>query len=198
MRKTAFYALMMSLALTLFACAGGEKSNEEFAAAVQERYRNAASMTMETTVECDMDGAVRSYVLDCTYERGGDYRVTVKKPQELAGISAGVDGDSFALHYDGVTLEAGDAPEEVCAANAAAYVMEAAARGYVLEQSDGEWNGEKCRRIAFEMPSDSKAKMLCTLCVTEDISPLYAEISKDGIEIIFMEFTTFSFGDIIE
>ncbi|MBQ3496810.1 MAG: hypothetical protein IJA73_01665 [Oscillospiraceae bacterium] len=198
MRKTALYALMMSLALTLCACAGEEMSSGDFAAAVQETYRNAASMTMETKLRCDAGDAVREYMLDCTYEHGGGYRVTVTGPQELAGISASVDGGSLALHYDGVTLEAGDASKEVCAANAAAYVMEAAARGYVLEQSKSEWNGEPCRRVAFETSFDGKAEMLCTVCFTEDMTPLYAEISENGVGFVFMEFTSFAFGDIIE
>ncbi len=197
MRKVGFCALMMSLALTLCACAGGEMSNDDFAAAVQEYYRGAASMEMETKLRCDMDGAVREYTLRCEYARGGDHRVTVAEPQELAGISASVDGDTLALHYDGITLEAGDVSKEVCAANAAAYVMEAVARGYVLEQSKSEWNGETCRRIAFEMLSDSKAKMLCTVCFAEDMTPLCAEISEDGTGFVFLEFTSFTFGDII-
>ena len=198
MRKTAFCALMMSLVLTLCACAGGEMSNDDFAAVVQEHYRGAASMAMETKLRCDIDDAVREYVLDCTYERGGDYRVTVKEPQELAGIGASVSGDSLSLHYDGITLEAGDASKEVCAANAAAYVVEAVARGYVLEQSKSEWEGEPCRRIAFELSSDRKAQMLCTVCFAEDMTPLCAEISEDGAGFVFMEFTNFTFGDIID
>ena len=198
MRKVGFYALMMSLALALCACTGGGVSNDDFAAAVQEAYRGAASMTMETRLRCDIGDAVREYTLGCTYEHGGGYRVTVIEPQELAGISASVDGDSLALHYDGVTLEAGDVSEEVCAANGAAYVMESAARGYVLEQSRSSWNGEPCRCITFETSSVSKAEILCTVFFSEDMKPLCAEISKEGAGFIFMEFTNFEFGATIE
>lgn len=137
------------------------------------------------------------YVLDVE-RTGEETRVTVREPEALAGISATVGGDdSLAITFDGMVLDAGSVEPEVCAVNAASIFLRAAAKGYVTERSRERFEDvDDALRLCFETERAGK-KLLVTAYFDESDKPLYAELEEDGRILAYLQFTDFTFCDII-
>ena len=146
MRKALLFALMLMLLLT--AC-GGEKTDP--VAGLQQQYAAVESATMEADITCHYDDEVREYTLLCAYtpERS---TVTVLAPENLAGISAAIEGGMLTLSYDDLSLDAGSySAAAVSPVVALPKLVEAAAWGYPAEQS-AEMIGERtCIRLGCDL-----------------------------------------------
>jgi hypothetical protein len=105
MRRTAAFALMISLAL-LSACGGAER-----AAAEDFRQRLSAAEQISFTADerAEYPGKTEEYTLRYS-ESGGEASVEVVKPDIIAGISARVKDGGGTLSYEGAELDTGPLP----------------------------------------------------------------------------------------
>ncbi len=175
MRKALLFAPMLMLLLS--ACSAGEEEN--VVNMLQQQYAAVASATIEAEVICHYGDEVREYTLLCAYTPESS-AVTVLSPENLAGISAQVEGGTLTLRYDDISLDAG-----TCTAAAVSPVvvlpklMEAAAWGYPAQQSE-EMLGERlCIRLGCDLSDESGAEYT-TWFDKETLLPLRSEISVDG------------------
>lgn len=175
MRKALLFAPMLMLLLT--ACSGGEEKDP--AAELQKQYAAVEAATLEADITCHYDDEVRSYTLLCAYTPSCS-TVTVLAPEDLAGISATVEEGTLTLSYEDISLDAGSySAAAISPVAALPKLMEAAAKGYVTEESSEDLGEQPCLRLSCDLQDDT-GMVYTTWFDEESILPLHSEISVDG------------------
>ena len=78
-------------------------------------------------------------------------------------------------------------------------LMSALRNGWLLEESEEDWQETSCFRLTVDQTGEQNGKILSTLWLRqEDGAPLRGEIAVDGEIILTADFTSFSFYDTIE
>jgi len=174
-RKAWLFAPMLMLLLT--ACGGGEEKDP--AVELQRQYAAVEAATLEADVTCHYEDEARSYTLLCAYTPSCS-TVTVLAPEELAGISATVEAGTLTLSYEDISLDAGSySAASISPVAALPKLMEAAANGYVTEESSEALEERPCLRLSCDLQDDT-GMVYTTWFDQESILPLHSEISIDG------------------
>ena len=186
MRKALLFAPMLMLLLT--ACGvGGEK---DVAASLQQQYAAVSAATLEAGVTCHYEGEERTYTLLCAYTPEKS-NITVLSPENLAGISATLEGDTLTLSYDDISLDAGSySAASISPVAALPKLMAAAATGYLTEQSEETVSDRPCLRLAFDLSEDEET-LYTTWFDQETLLPLQSEISADGAVVFEVSWKRF-------
>lgn len=181
------------LTLTLLSGCGAPQEAETLLG----RFAAAQSCEMEAELCCEWETEQRRYTLHCLWQPEGESRVTVRQPEELAGLSAVFDGESCTLCYEDQVLDAGTLGESgLSPAEVLPRLMEALRTGWLLEESREERNGEALLRLTLETEEDG-VKQYWTVWLREDGTPAAAEVTIKEKLIFRGEFTLFSFGAIL-
>ena len=189
----------MTVLVMLSAC--GEASQQESPAEdALEQYRNMAGAELAARVSCTWNGEAREYLLDCTYVPEGESKVEVQEPEELAGLTAVVDGETLGLRYEGDCLDAGTISDEgISPAACLPRLLDALRTGWLLEENEETWNEVPCMRLCVDQSGTQSGKIISTIWLRQDDGkPLRGEIAVDGEIILTAEFTSFSFYDTLE
>ena len=189
MRKALLFAPMMILCLLLTGCGGGEKTESRD---LQAAFRELTSAQAEAELTCHYGDEVRFYGMTCVYtpQRA---EVTVTAPEELAGVSAVLDGDTLSLAYDGILLDAGVySGQGISPFLALPATIRALGEGYLLEESEEQVGEIPCRRLCLEMTEDSGEKTLYTVWLDGEGSPVRGEIAMEDVVVYALEFTGFT------
>ena len=186
MRKATLFALMLTLLLT--AC-GGEEERDP-ASELQAAYAGLAAATLEADITCHYDDETRTYTMLCDYTPGSS-TVTVLAPEDLAGISATVAEGELTLSYEDVSLDAGSySAAAISPVAALPKLMEAAAAGYVSQQSVEELGERSCLRLSCDLDGE-EGDLYTTWFDQETLLPLYSEISVDGVVVYQVAWSRF-------
>ena len=186
MRKAMLFALMLTLLLT--AC-GGEEERDP-ASELQAAYAGLAAATLEADITCHYDDETRTYTMLCDYTPGSS-TVTVLAPEDLAGISATVAEGELTLSYEDVSLDAGSySAAAISPVAALPKLMEAAATGYVSQQSVEELEERSCLRLSCDLDGE-EGDLYTTWFDQETLLPLYSEISVDGVVVYQVAWSRF-------
>ncbi len=187
---------MMTLCLLLTACGGtgGEAGDARMS------YRNMAGCVMEAEVSCTQDGAAWEATLRCDYVPEGETTVEVLAPETIAGVKAVLSDGEVELVYEDQCLNAGNlSSQEVSPMACLPQLMSALRDGWLLEESEEDWQETSCFRLTVDQTGEQNGKILSTLWLRqEDGTPLRGEIAVDGEIILTADFTSFSFYDTIE
>lgn len=187
-------AALLPLLILLAGC--GARETEDRAAAIQETYAALAGYDAVAEVELVRGAGNLRYSLHIQADAEG-ICVTVLAPETLAGVTAHLAVDTLKLEYDGIVLDAGGPLAGLNAVTSVPLVLRAAAEGWLVEQSEETFDEvEHALRACWESESGGE-KLLCTVWFDASGAPLYAEIEKKEETAVFMEFTSFTFGDII-
>lgn len=185
MRKAALFALMMMLPL---AACGGER--REKTAFLQQQYAAVEEAAMEAELLCHYDDEVREYTLLCAYTPASS-TVTVLAPEELAGISATVEGGELTLRYDDISLDAGTYTGAAMSPVAVLpRLMEAAGGGYVTEESRETLDDRSALRLTCDLQDDT-GTTYTTWFDEESLLPLRSEVAVDGAVIFDVSWSRF-------
>ena len=197
MRKVIF-VLMISLLIPLLACGGAERV-ENGATALRLRYQQAQRCEMEAAVRCAQYGDIWEAVLRCAYVPDGESVIEVVSPETIAGAKVILDGGFRFLQTDGKRLNAGKiSAEEISPADALPRLMEALREGWLLEENAEDWNNTPCVRLTVDRTGNAGGKIFHTLWLRQsDSSPLRGEIAVNDETIMTVEFTSFTFCDIM-
>lgn len=186
MRKALLFAPMLMLLLT--ACGGGEE--KDVAASLQQQYAAVSAATLEADVTCHYEGEERTYTLLCAYTPEKS-NITVLSPENLAGISATLEGETLTLSYDDISLDAGSySAASISPVAALPKLMAAAATGYLTEQSEETVSDRPCLRLAFDLSEDEET-LYTTWFDQETLLPLQSEISADGAVVFEVSWKRF-------
>ena len=190
---------MMTLCLLLTAC-GGTGGEAGDAADARMSYRNMAGCVMEAEVSCTQDGAAWEATLRCDYVPEGETTVEVLAPETIAGVKAVLSDGEVELVYEDQCLNAGNlSSQEVSPMACLPQLMSALRDGWLLEESEEDWQETSCFRLMVDQTGEQNGKILSTLWLRqEDGTPLRGEIAVDGEIILTADFTSFSFYDTIE
>lgn len=192
MRKVLLFALMMTLLVT--GC-GGEKEN--LSEKLQQQYALVAAATLEADVTCHYEDEVREYTLLCAYTPQRS-TVTVLAPEQLGGITATLENGELTLSYDEISLDAGTySAAAISPVAALPKLMEAAAEGYITEESTEEVDQRQCLRLSADL-SDQPGTLYTTWFDAESMLPLRSEISTDGFVVYEVSWRNFQVTEQLE
>lgn len=187
---------LLSVAVLLTACAARQEADSRVDD-LQSRYAGTEGCSARLDAAVVREAETLRYTL-AVEKNGEETHVQVLAPEELAGVGAAVRHDgALRLTFDGVALDAGSVVPGVSALNATDIFLRAAAYGYVTERSTerfGETEG--ALRLCLETEEDGE-KLLVTAYFDEADRPIYVEIECGGEILAYLEFTDFTFDDIL-
>lgn len=195
-KRICFAAMTVLVMLSACGEAGQKQSPAEDAL---EQYRNMTGAELAAHVSCTWNGEAREYLLKCTYAPEGESTVEVQEPEELAGLTAVVDGETMGLRYEGDCLDAGTISNEgISPAACLPRLLDALRTGWLLEENEEKWGETDCLRLTVDTTGAEGGKILWTVWLNRETGvPVHGEIAVEE-EIIFqLEFTEFSFCDTI-
>ncbi len=195
MRTGITCALMISLCLTLSACAaaGGGGKKQDAAQLLQSEYRSLGGCSMTADVRCESADAVEDYTLRCDWSAAGNATVSVLAPEALAGIQAEFSEEGLTLHYEDVSLAAGPVGEaELSAAQVLPMLMRGICDGYLLEKGTEQIDGAPCLRLLFDTTAPGGGKIDYAVWFRADHTPARAEVLENDQVLFTVEFAEFS------
>jgi len=190
-------ALMMTLIL-LTGCSGGgqgtERSAEELALNIRTEYLAMTACRASADITADYGQRVYEYSVDVLWQKGGETRLTITAPENIAGITARIqDGNSY-LEYDGVSIETG----VLSGTGLSPIEVVPAALNYILSGYIGECDFETVdeRELLWFCCRDPEAQPgvgteACFWFDPESHALAQAEILSDGycvVRCVFREF----------
>lgn len=184
MRKLIFSFLCCVL---LCGCAAGNASAR--AETILQNINAAAGYAALAEVCIDRGDTVERYTLSVKAE-GDEVRVNVLAPEELCGVTAVLTGESLLLEYEGMVLDGASASPKVCAANCVPLAISVLRNGELCEH--GEEDG------LLRLACLTEDGLCAALCFDGDDVPVFAELEENGEITAQIEFTSFTFGVIMQ
>ena len=140
------------------------------------------------------------YLTAAAAVRTGCGLVSLGVPETIAGVKAVLSDGEVELVYEDQCLNAGNlSSQEVSPMACLPQLMSALRNGWLLEESEEDWQETSCFRLTVDQTGEQNGKILSTLWLRqEDGAPLRGEIAVDGEIILTADFTSFSFYDTIE
>lgn len=180
--KRALLSLLILACLLLSACA--ERGAQNRFAAFSEELKGRESLAF--TAELRAEYPDRSHEFTLRYEKTPEEeRVTVLAPALIEGVSATVSGESAALVYDGIILDAPPLdPWGLTPMNALPKLAAALAGGSL----DSHW--EEDGREVYKLMVDDHLSV--TVWFDAGMTPKRAELMSDGNVSVFCEITEWS------
>ena len=196
MRK--WLCVPMMMALLLSGCGAGE-TKETTADTLRGLYREMSGCTMEALVRCDQEGLEWEGSLACQYLPGGESTVEVLAPEEIAGVKAVVREEDWSLAYEGEILNTLPVTEEeLSGAVCLPWLMDALREGSLLEEGRESWAEKDCLRLRLDQTGQGEGKIISVLWLdVSDGTPVYGEVALEETTLFTVEFTAFSFCDIM-
>lgn len=196
MRK--WLCVPMMMALLLSGCGAGE-TKETTADTLRGLYREMSGCTMEALVRCDQEGLEWEGSLACQYLPGGESTVEVLAPEEIAGVKAIVREEDWSLAYEGEILNILPVTEEeLSGAVCLPRLMDALREGWLLEEGRETWAEKDCLRLRLDQTGQGEGKIISVLWLdVSDGTPVYGEVALEETTLFTVEFTAFSFCDIM-
>jgi outer membrane lipoprotein-sorting protein len=190
-----------TIALCLLLCGcGGTGETLSGAETARQPYQAMTGCTMEAEVLWSGESeTVQTFTLRCDYVPEGESTVEVLAPESVAGIRAVVDGETMALAYEDLVLNAGTASgEQLSPAVCLPRLMSALRNGWLLEENGETLDGVDCLRLSLDETGQAGGKIVSTVWLRqEDGTPLQGEVSVDGTILLQARFTEFEFRDIM-
>ena len=165
MKRTALFALMISLLLT--GCGRGA-GDEETVRACQELWEDS-QITFDAKVMTQTEKTAFSYEAECDYA-DGEVTVTLTQPENIAGVRFRTDGEERALSYDGAELLLGEPGSSLSPAMAVPVMMEALTEGYLRRT----WREEEYLVAELET-----GEQTVTVWLQKGV-PLCVQIAREG------------------
>lgn len=187
MRRFLTAALMISLLLT--GC--GENAAERKI----EQQRDALAAGSQLSFRADLTAAVGDDVFCCTLDcaaTADEVKIEVVSPELIAGITARLREGEAELEYDGVRLSFGtSALEGLKPVSAIPLLCKALKAGHVIRA----WTEktEDGALVAAEIYADENYG-LTVWFDSGTLTPLHAELSRDGAVVVSCDFSNFKIG----
>lgn len=188
-------AVLATLLLLLSGCAAEE---DHVAEDILRRYEEMEGCRMEAVVQCEYESEQREYTLRCDYASDGESTVTVLAPAALKGLSVTYNGADRTLVYDDLVLDAGTmGANRLSPAEVLPRLMDAIKNGWFLEEQSLQEDGRALRQMTFETEENGLKQYWTVLFDEQTGLPTAAEVTEEAQLFFTMEFTNFSFNDII-
>ena len=194
MRMKRLCAPMMTLCLLLAACGGGSggRGDEELALDIRAEYLGMAACAATAEITADYGQRVYGYTVDLTV-KGGSGVMTVKEPENLAGtVLTWSDGET-QLAFDGAELDTGALSDSgLSPADAMPTILTACQGGEIVDCCMEEQAGAQVLHGTLDLDGDQGGQIQCWF-QPDSYGLLRAELSQDGVTVVTMKFSDFSF-----
>ena len=191
--RTEMCVLMMILGLSLSACGGAEGGNraEQLALDIRGEYLEMGGCTASLELTADYGQRVYTYGIGLNYAREGETTLTITAPENIAGVTARMDGDEGILEYEDLSLETGFLDGESLSPVSALPTLVEAARTQYIDRctlADGVLEVH-----CADPEEDAGTGREVTLYFDAQTHALTGgEISQDGRRVITCEITEFT------
>ena len=184
--------LILTGTLLLTGCAGGGSSAKSKLQAAQSVYRTMSGCTAQAEITADYGQRVYGYTVDLTV-KGGSGVMTVKEPENLAGtVLTWSDGET-KLAFDGAELDTGALSDSgLSPADAMPAILTACQGGEIVDCCMEEQEGQEALHGTLDLDGDQGGQIQCWFR-PENYGLLRAELSQDGVTVVTMRFSDFSF-----
>ena len=192
-RSSVVCVLMITLLLTACGGAGEEHGPMEQALAIRGEYLAGQDCTARLDVTADYGQRVYTYTVDVTVSDGRT-TLQVVAPEEVAGVTAHLDGAQGSIEYDGTMLETGELSADGLTPLSAVPALLESARSDFIGGCTREMLGERTAlRVQCHDPAAQPGTgRETTLWFDADSHVLLrGEISQDGRRVITCEFAEF-------
>ena len=184
--------LTATSALLLTGCTGGGSSARSKLEAAQSVYRTMSGCTAQAEITADYGQRVYGYTVDLTV-KGGSGVMTVKQPENLAGtVLTWSDGET-KLAFDGTELDTGALSDSgLSPADAMPTILTACQGGEIVDCCMEEQAGGQVLHGTLDLDGDQGGQIQCWF-QPDSYGLLRAELSQDGVTVVTMQFSDFSF-----
>ena len=184
--------LTVTSALLLTGCTGGGSSTKRKLEAAQSVYRTMSGCTAQAEITADYGQRVYGYTVDLTVQ-GGSGVMTVKEPENLAGtVLTWSDGET-KLAFDGTELDTGALSDSgLSPADAMPTILTACQGGEIVDCCMEEQEGGQVLHGTLDLDGDQGGQIQCWF-QPDSYGLLRAELSQDGVTVVTMQFSDFSF-----
>ena len=184
--------LTVTSALLLTGCTGGGSSARSKLEAAQSVYRTMSGCTAQAEITADYGQRVYGYTVDLTVQ-GGSGVMTVKEPENLAGtVLTWSDGET-KLAFDGAELDTGALSDSgLSPADAMPAILTACQGGEIVDCCMEEQEGVQVLHGTLDLDGDQGGQIQCWF-QPDSYGLLRAELSQDGVTVVTMQFSDFSF-----
>ena len=178
--------------LLLTGCTGGGSSTKGKLEAAQSVYRTMSGCTAQAEITADYGQRVYGYTVDLTV-KGGSGVMTVKEPENLAGtVLTWSDGET-QLAFDGTELDTGTLSDSgLSPADAMPTILTACQGGEIVDCCMEEQEGGQVLHGTLDLDGDQGGQIQCWF-QPDSYGLLRAELSQDGVTVVTMQFSDFSF-----
>ena len=179
----------VTLAITVLFLFGSCSADSSEARAVTEFVRGVSSAEIRAAITAVYPDRTAEYTLQYSYQKDGEQKLHVIKPDSIADISVTIKNGSTELTYDGTRLETGRLDESgLSPISALPSLMNAWTGGNISESARSGHDGIDCILIISRHTLGDAALEYRTWFEKGSNKPLYAEIYSDGSRIIQCEF----------
>jgi len=180
---------ILALCVLLSGCGDKGFAVEE----VQSQYERITTAEMEAEVTLCGERESMLFLLNCRYCAAGKTEVSLLEPEELAGITATVEGEDFTVSYGGMILPAGSL-ESVCPANVLPCLLQVIGHGYVTGYGRETIDDVECLSISLDSVTAEGETYSCRAWLDSDtLIPRYAEIAdENGNKVLSVRMCSFS------
>lgn len=184
--------LTATSALLLTGCTGGGSSAKRKLEAAQSVYRTMSGCTAQAEITADYGQRVYGYTVDLTVKDGSGV-MTVKEPENLAGtVLTWSDGET-KLAFDGTELDTGALSDSgLSPADAMPTILTACQGGEIVDCCMEEQEGGQVLHGTLDLDGDQGGQIQCWF-QPDSYGLLRAELSQDGVTVVTMQFSDFSF-----
>lgn len=184
--------LTITSALLLTGCTGGGSSAKGKLEAAQSVYRTMSGCTAQAEITADYGQRVYGYTVDLTV-KGGSGVMTVKEPENLAGtVLTWSDGET-QLAFDGAELDTGALSDSgLSPADAMPTILTACQGGEIVDCCMEEQENGQVLHGTLDLDGDQGGQIQCWF-QPDSYGLLRAELSQDGVTVVTMQFSDFSF-----
>ena len=189
------WILTITLCLTLTCCSGeGGSQAEQLALDIRGSYLAMEGCDGSLEVTADYGQRVYHYAMDLTWQREGEWVLTLTAPENIAGITARLAAGSAALEYDGMRVETGPlSADGLSPLEGVPLLLETVQSGYIAACGLESWDGTQVLRMDCRDPeSQPGTGREYALWFDPDTHALLrGELSQDGFTVLQCIFSHF-------
>ena len=192
MRVIRLAPMILLLCLLLTGCKAGETTSHQTEAL--EQYGRLEQFSARVSITADYGQSILQYEAQLEGDRTSG-TLTVLSPEQIDGTGFVWHDGTGEVYFDGVTLETGElSPDGLSPVDAMPMLLGALTSGRLLDSCEETLAGEGTLRLTMANPNYPEGKSEVTLWLhREDYSLRRAEIAWEGVRVITMEFTQFTY-----
>lgn len=192
LRGQSALALGLTGLLLLTGCAGTGDSPKTQMQSAQAVYRSISGCTGQAEITADYGQRVYGYTADLTVQ-GDSGVMTVTQPENIAGTVLTWSGEEGGLEYDQTELDTGPLSDTgLSPADAMPAILKACQGGAITDCCMDTLAEQDVLYATLDTDGDGGTQIACWFR-PEDFGLLRAEVSQDGVTVITMVFSEFSF-----